>query len=88
MLLITAIILITTSFISVGEKKINYSQALLMGIVQALAIVPGISRSGATISMALLLKVKSKDAAEFSFLMALLPIIGNLPFSKAKSFDS
>lgn len=76
MLLITAIILITTSFLSVGEKKINYSHALLMGAAQALAILPGISRSGATISMALLLKVKRKDAAEFSFLMALLPIIG------------
>ena len=76
MLLITAIILIITSFLSVGSKKINYSHALLMGVAQALAIIPGISRSGATISTALLLKVKSKDAAEFSFLMALLPIIG------------
>ena len=76
MLLLTAIFLIGTNFISIGEKRINYSTALLMGIAQAFAILPGISRSGATISMALMLKVKSKDAAEFSFLMALLPILG------------
>ena len=76
MLLLTATLLIGTSFISMGEKKINYITALLMGVAQAFAILPGISRSGATISMALLLKVKSKDAAEFSFLMALLPILG------------
>ena len=76
MLLLTAIFLIVTSFIPTGKKKITYSTALLMGLAQAFAILPGISRSGTTISMALFLKVKSKDAAEFSFLMALLPILG------------
>ena len=76
MLLLTAVFLIGTSFISAGKNKITYLTALLMGLAQACAILPGISRSGATISMALLLKVKSKDAAEFSFLMALLPILG------------
>lgn len=76
MLLLTAIFLIVTSFIPIGKKKITYSTALLMGLAQAFAILPGISRSGTTISMALFLKVKSKDAAEFSFLMALLPILG------------
>ena len=76
MLLLTAIFLIVTSFIAIGKKKITYLTALLMGLAQAFAILPGISRSGTTISMALFLKVKSKDAAEFSFLMALLPILG------------
>lgn len=76
MLLLTAVFLVGTSFISIGKKQITYLTAILMGFAQAFAILPGISRSGATISMALVLKVKNKDAAEFSFLMALLPILG------------
>jgi len=76
MLLLTAIFLIATSFIPIGKKKITYLIAFFMGLAQAFAILPGISRSGTTISMALFLKAKSKDAAEFSFLMALLPILG------------
>jgi len=47
-----------------------------MGIAQALATIPGISRSGATISTGLLLKNGRSEVARFSFLMVLLPIIG------------
>jgi undecaprenyl-diphosphatase len=47
-----------------------------MGIAQALATIPGISRSGATISTGLLLKNGRNEVAQFSFLMVLLPIIG------------
>ena len=50
--------------------------AFIIGIAQALAVLPGISRSGATIATALLLKNKREDAARFSFLMVLLPILG------------
>ena len=47
-----------------------------MGIAQAVAVIPGISRSGATISTGLLLKNDRSEVARFSFLMVLLPIIG------------
>ena len=47
-----------------------------MGIAQAAAVIPGISRSGATISTGLLLRNDKSEVARFSFLMVLLPIIG------------
>ena len=75
-LLVTAALLISTQLVKPGTKKIPFLDALLMGIAQALATVPGISRSGATISTGLLLKNGRSEVARFSFLMVLLPIIG------------
>lgn len=49
---------------------ISYRDALLIGAAQALALVPGVSRSGSTISMALFLRYRREDAARFSFLLA------------------
>jgi undecaprenyl-diphosphatase len=54
--------------------EITYADAILIGLSQALAIIPGVSRSGATITMARLVRVERQDAANFSFLMA-TPII-------------
>lgn len=54
--------------------EITFGDALLIGLSQAFAIFPGVSRSGATITMARLLRIKREDAANFSFLMA-APII-------------
>ena len=59
-----------------GNKKITFTSAFIIGIAQALAISPGVSRSGLTIATAVYLKIDRKLAAEFSFLMALIPIIG------------
>ncbi len=75
-LLVTALLLISTQLVKAGNKKIPYLDALIMGIAQAAAVVPGISRSGATISTGLLLKNERSEVARFSFLMVLLPIIG------------
>jgi undecaprenyl-diphosphatase len=75
-LLVTALLLISTQLVKAGDKKIPFLDALLMGIAQALATIPGISRSGATISTGLILKNKRDDVARFSFLMVLIPIIG------------
>jgi undecaprenyl-diphosphatase len=75
-LLVTALLLISTQLVQAGEKKIPFLDALLMGLAQALATIPGISRSGATISTGLLLKNGRNEVAQFSFLMVLLPIIG------------
>ena len=75
-LLFTALLLISTQLVKPGKKNIPFLDALLMGIAQAAAVIPGLSRSGATISTGLLLKNGRSDVARFSFLMVLLPIIG------------
>ena len=58
------------------RNGISYWQAFVVGIAQALAVIPGISRSGSTISTGLLTGVKRESMAQFSFLMVLIPIIG------------
>ena len=79
----------------VGKKEKNlgdiiWTDALIIGLLQALAIIPGISRSGATITAGLFLAFKRPDAARFSFLMSIPVILGagvlELPnFTKASS---
>ena len=76
MLIITGIVLIYTNFITPSNGEITFFNAFLIGCAQAIAIIPGISRSGVTITTALCCKVKREKAAEFSFLMALVPILG------------
>ncbi len=75
-LLVTSALLISTQLVKTGNRKIPFLDAFLMGIAQALATVPGISRSGATISTGLLMKNDRSEVARFSFLMVLIPIIG------------
>jgi undecaprenyl-diphosphatase len=76
MLLVTASLLALTYYAKSHNKEISYKDAFVIGIAQMLAVMPGISRSGATISTALLRKNKREEAARFSFLMVLIPIIG------------
>ncbi len=75
MLLITATLLTISYFIRPGSRQIGYLDAFTIGIAQALAVLPGISRSGATITTALFLGNKREEAARFSFLMVIIPII-------------
>ena len=58
------------------RNGISYGQAVLVGVAQAFAVVPGVSRSGSTIATGLLSGVKREVMAQFSFLMVLIPIIG------------
>ncbi len=76
MLLVTGLLLAMTYYSPARTGKVTLGRALLIGLSQALAILPGISRSGATISTALLLGVDKEKAARFSFLMVLMPILG------------
>lgn len=76
MLLVTAALLSFTYFAKERTKKITYGNAFIIGIAQAIAVLPGISRSGATISTGLLLGNNRSEVAKFSFLMVLIPIIG------------
>ncbi len=76
MLLLTALLLGLTHFTKRMDGKITFFKAILIGIAQAMAVIPGISRSGATIATGLLLKTEKSEIARFSFLMVLIPILG------------
>lgn len=74
MLLVTGAILFTNKFVLPKEGKVTPKNAFIMGIAQAAAMIPGISRSGTTITMGVLLGMKREDVADFSFLM-LIPVL-------------
>jgi undecaprenyl-diphosphatase len=76
MLIITSILLASTYLIKSNKRNIGYLDSLFIGIAQAIAVIPGISRSGATISTGLLLGTKRELVTKFSFLMVLIPILG------------
>ncbi|MBI3999268.1 MAG: undecaprenyl-diphosphate phosphatase [Candidatus Omnitrophica bacterium] len=77
-LLINSCILWSTRWIGSGEKKesAHWLDAIWVGIAQGISILPGISRSGATCTTALWLKIKAEEAARFSFLIAIPAILG------------
>ena len=76
MLILTGILLFLSDKLNSKEGIMNSRNALLLGIVQAIAILPGISRSGSTIAVAVLLGINRERAARFSFLMVLPLIFG------------
>ena len=78
MLLITASLLALTHFVKIRnvDKPITYRSAFIIGMVQAVATLPGISRSGSTIAAGMLLGIDKKLVAQFSFLMVLVPVVG------------
>lgn len=76
MLFLTALLLSFTYYAKAGDSEIKFKDALIIGVAQTLAVMPGISRSGATIATGLLMGKKKTDMARFSFLMVLIPIIG------------
>ena len=76
MLIITALLLALTMFAKSREKPISYLDSFIIGIAQAMAVLPGISRSGATIATGLMLGNKKTEVARFSFLMVIIPILG------------
>jgi undecaprenyl-diphosphatase len=75
MLIITALLLSFTYFKKSNLRKISFVDSFIIGIAQAAAVLPGISRSGATISTGLMLGNKRELITKFSFLMVLIPII-------------
>lgn len=76
-LLLTALLL-TFAYYAKDRKKesISYRDAFIIGLGQALAVLPGLSRSGTTIATGLILGNKKENIAQFSFLMVLIPILG------------
>lgn len=84
MLLITGLLLFLADKAKNTNKNVSYNNAFIIGISQAIAMLPGISRSGATISTSVLLGVDRTRAARFSFLMVVPLIFGKV----AKDFAS
>ena len=78
MLLITAVLLYFADRAKDTDRKVTYKNAFIVGVSQAIAMLPGISRSGATISTSVLLGVDKTKAARFSFLMVVPLIIGKM----------
>ena len=77
MLLLTALLLAFTHLYRPKRRRpISLIDALIIGLTQAVAILPGLSRSGSTIAAALLLGNERSEAARFSFLIVLIPILG------------
>ncbi len=72
------IILYLTKYSKEKNGEISYFQAFLIGLVQGIAIIPGISRSGFTIAIALLLGIEREKGFRFSFLLSIPAIIGAL----------
>lgn len=78
MLLVTAVLLIFADKAKQTDKKVGVKHALMIGISQAIAILPGISRSGATISTSVMLGIDREKSARFSFLMVVPLILGKM----------
>ena len=75
-LLFTGAVLLLTRVLRPGGKAVSFGGALGMGLAQAVAILPGVSRSGMTLAAARAAGVEAEKAAEFSFLMSAPPIAG------------
>lgn len=78
MLLITGLLLLLADRAKSTNKEVTFTSALIIGISQAIAIMPGISRSGATISTSVLLGIDRERSARFSFLMVVPLILGKM----------
>ena len=91
MLIVTAILLFLADKAKNTNNKVSFKNAFVIGISQAIAMIPGISRSGATISTSVLLGNDKTKAARFSFLMVVPLIFGKIAkdiFSGELSFES
>jgi len=75
-LIVTGLILFIPRLVKKGDSEVGLKHSLIMGVGQALAILPGVSRSGSTIAAGMLSGVKAERAAEFSFLMSIPAIAG------------
>lgn len=78
MLIVTAALLFLADRAKKTDKNVSYTNAFIIGVSQAIAMLPGISRSGATISTSVLLGVDRERAARFSFLMVVPLIFGKV----------
>lgn len=78
MLLITGVLLLVSDFVKSNNRKVGYKDSLIIGLAQAVALLPGISRAGSTISISVLLGIQKEKAAFFSFIMVIPLIFGKM----------
>ena len=78
MLILTGVLLFISDIVQKNQLQVGPTDSIYLGIAQAIAILPGISRSGATISTAILLGIDKEKAARFSFLMVIPIIFGKM----------
>jgi undecaprenyl-diphosphatase len=86
--ILCGIILYSTKAGKEKTENIDYSKALMIGIAQGVAIIPGISRSGATIAFALLLGIRREKAFKFSFLLSVPAILGAFSLKMHTQLDA
>jgi undecaprenyl-diphosphatase len=86
MLIVTGVLLLLADRATKTDKSVGFWDAIIVGISQAIAILPGISRSGATISTSVLLGVDREKAAKFSFLMVVPLIFGKIAMVLLKAW--
>lgn len=79
-LLVTSLLLLATKF-SRQNKVIAWPQAIVLGIAQGFAVLPGLSRSGAVIAVALLIGIKKEEAFDYAFILAVPAILGSFLLS-------
>lgn len=93
---LTSLLLTLTIFIRPQERPMTFLDSFIIGIAQAFAVLPGISRSGATIATGMMIGNKKSDIAQFSFLMVIIPIMavniielssGNISFKSTAFFN-
>jgi len=88
LLIVTGLILFAPRLIKGQENKVGFKSALIMGVGQAFAILPGVSRSGSTIAAGLMSGVKAEKAAEFSFLMSIPAIAGGFVLTMKEQMET
>lgn len=86
LLMFTGAVLAGTRFLPTGTKDVSFLRALWMGIMQAVALLPGVSRSGMTLAAARSGRVVPSKSAEFSFLMSAPLILGGMFLEIVKMF--
>ena len=86
LLMFTGAVLVGTRYLPRGSREVCWGRALLMGCAQALALLPGVSRSGMTLASARGGRIDAEKAAEFSFLMSAPLILGGVFLEILKAF--
>lgn len=86
--LITGILLIIADIITPKNEKFGYKHSLLMGLMQGIAVLPGISRSGSTMAVGMMSGADKNDACEFTFLMSIPIIIASAVFESVEMFTT
>ena len=82
-LITVSLLMILAERIHMRKREITYAVALIIGIAQAVALIPGVSRSGITITMGILLGIRRQEAVDFAFLLS-IPVVFGVSFYEAR----